>query len=139
MKNTGFLLRFIDIGLIVLFAFVWVSDITTFSQIDMSGGDKSEKTDPNEDIILLKVDVNRGGEFTVTNQESNAVRCDGVDRDALESCLDRANQELTKRGRRPVVLISPSEKSAVQHTVDALDVCQRLGIPKNINKKPLQL
>jgi biopolymer transport protein ExbD len=139
MKNTGFLLRFIDIGLIVLFAFVWVSDITTFSRIDMTGGDKAQNTDPNEDIILLKVDVNRGGEFTVTNQESNAVRCGSVDRDALESCLDRANQELTKMGRRPVVLISPSEKSAVQHTVDVLDVCQRLGIPKNINKKPLQL
>jgi hypothetical protein len=27
----------------------------------------------------------------------------------------------------------------VQHTIDALDACKRLGLPGNINKEPLQL
>lgn len=139
MKNTGFLLRFIDIGLIILFAFVWVSDITTFSHIDMSGNERESETQKDEKIVLLKVQVNRGGDFVVANQESGAVQCDQVGRVALENCLDQANRELQERGRRPVVLISPSEESAVQHTVDVLDICQRLGIPKNINKKSLQL
>lgn len=139
MKNTGFLLRFIDIGLIILFAFVWVSDITTFSHIDMSGNEKDNRTQEDERIVLLKVQVNRGGNFVVVNQESGTVQCSQVGRAALENCLDRANRELQEKDRRAVVLISPSEESAVQHTVDVLDICQRLGIPKNINKEQLQL
>jgi biopolymer transport protein ExbD len=139
MNDAGFLIRFIDIGLIILFGFIWVSDITTFTHIDMSGDEQEQQTQKNERLAILEVQVNRGGLFAVTNQESGAIECENVRRDELQSCLSRADRELAQRNKRAVVLISPSEASAVQHTVDVLDVCQRLGIPKNINKDPLQL
>jgi biopolymer transport protein ExbD len=139
MNDAGFLIRFIDIGLIILFGFIWVSDITTFTHIDMSGDEQEQQTQKNERLAILEVQVKRGGLFAVTNQESGAIECENVRRDELQSCLSRADRELAQGNKRAVVLISPSEASAVQHTVDVLDVCQRLGIPKNINKDPLQL
>lgn len=139
MNDAGFLIRFIDIGLIILFGFIWVSDITTFTHIDMSGDEQEQQTQKNERLAILEVQVNRGGLFVVTDQESGAIECENVRRDELQSCLSRADRELAQRNKRAVVLINPSEASAVQHTVDVLDVCQRLGIPKNINKDPLQL
>lgn len=139
MNDAGFLIRFIDIGLIILFGFIWVSDITTFTHIDVSGDEKESQTQKDERLAILEVQVNRGGLFVVTNQESGATECEGVRRDGLQSCLSRADRELSQRNKRAVVLIKPSEASAVQHTVDVLDVCQRLGIPKNINKDQLQL
>jgi len=139
MNDAGFLIRFIDIGLIILFGFIWVSDITTFTHIDMSGDEQEQQTQKNERLAILEVQVKRGGLFAVTNQESGAIECENVRRDELQSCLSRADRELAQRNKRAVVLINPSEASAVQHTVDVLDVCQRLGIPKNINKDPLQL
>ena len=139
MNDAGFLIRFIDIGLIILFGFIWVSDITTFTHIDVSGDEQESKTQKDERLAILEVQVNRGGLFVVANQESGATECENVRRDGLQRCLSRADQELSQRNKRAVVLIKPSEASAVQHTVDVLDVCQRLGIPKNINKDPLQL
>lgn len=139
MQNAGFLVRFIDIGLIILFGFIWVSDISTFTHIDMSGEEQEQQSEQTEEILLLKVQIRRGGLYSVVNQETGGVECSDVRRDALESCLRSADQELRQRNRRAVVLIEASEASAVQHTVDVLDICQRLGIPKNINKKPLQL
>lgn len=139
MQNTGFLVRFIDIGLIILFGFIWVSDISTFSHIDMSGDDKKQKSEQTEKIDILKVQVGKRGVYSVINQKTGEVECGEVEQSGLERCLDRANEQSTQRGRRAVVLIEPSEESAVQHTVNVLDICQRLGIPKNINKRPLQL
>jgi biopolymer transport protein ExbD len=139
MQNAGFLVRFIDIGLIILFGFIWVSDISTFTHINMSGDEQEQQSEQAEKIEILKVQIRRGGVFSVVNQETGNTECRDVRRKALQSCLDRADQESRQRDRRAVVLIEPSEASAVQHTVDVLDICQRLGIPKNINKKPLQL
>lgn len=139
MQNTGFLVRFIDIGLIILFGFIWVSDISTFSHIDMSGDDQEQQSEQTEEIEILRVQVGQRGIYSVVNRKTGEVECGEVEQSGLERCLDRANKQSTQRGSRAVVLIEPSEKSAVQHTVNVLDICQRLGIPKNINKTPLQL
>ena len=37
MATRGFLIRFIDIGLIVLFGFLMISDIDTMSRVDLAG------------------------------------------------------------------------------------------------------
>ncbi|WP_423824978.1 ExbD/TolR family protein [Salinibacter ruber] len=139
MQNTGFLVRFIDIGLIILFGFIWVSDISTFSHIDMSGDDQQKQSEQTEEIVILRVSVGQRGVYSVVNRKTGEVECSEVEKSELERCLGRANEESSQRGRRAVVLIEPSEESAVQHTVNVLDICQRLGIPKNINKAPLQL
>ncbi|WP_103028102.1 biopolymer transporter ExbD [Salinibacter altiplanensis] len=139
MQNTGFLVRFIDIGLIILFGFIWVSDISTFSHIEMSGDDQQNQSEQTEEVTILRVQARKGGTYNVVNRETDALECSRVDKSGLEGCLRRARENVSQRGRRAVVLIEPSQESAVQHTVDVLDICQRLGIPKNIHKKPLQL
>lgn len=139
MKNTGFLIRFIDIGLILLFGFIWVSDITTFTHINMSGSDSEQQSQENRRRTILALQAKAGGLFIVTNRQTGTVECEDVRRDGLERCLRRASEQVEQNDRQAVVLINPSEQSAVQHTIDALDVCKRLGLPGNINKESLQL
>ncbi len=105
----------------------------------MSGDDQKQQSEQTEEIAILRVNVGQGGVYSVMNRKTGEVECSEVEQSGLERCLGRANKESSQRGRRAVVLIEPSEESAVQHTVNVLDICQRLGIPKNINKAPLQL
>ena len=139
MRSSGFLIRFIDIGLIVLFGFLWISDIDTYSRIDMPGSQPSQPQSETSEISYLRVQIEPGGIFTVISQETSGALCRDVGLQALESCLVDARDNLQSEGRRTVVLVEPSESSIVQHTVDVLDVCDRHGISKNINARELEL
>lgn len=139
LSRGGFLIRFIDIGLIILMGFIWISDISAFSHINMPSKSQKEATENKMEMVFLDVRVAKGGLFTVVNQDSKNVPCQQVDRKALESCLNTVDQTLRQNKQRPVVLIKPDKASAVQHTVDVLDICDRLGIPKNIYNRELRL
>lgn len=139
LNSSGFLIRFIDIGLILLLGFLWISDISTFTQIEMPNEEEEQQSTEQTDTFFLKVQVLKGGEFTLVEMESQEVLCSEVPRPDLEECLRTARDRIQGEEARPVVLIEPIKASAVQHTVDAMDICDRLGIPKSISKSKLQL
>jgi hypothetical protein len=105
----------------------------------MSGSDSEQQSQENRRRTILALQAKAGGLFIVTNRQTGTVECEDVRRDGLERCLRRASEQVEQNDRQAVVLINPSEQSAVQHTIDALDVCKRLGLPGNINKESLQL
>lgn len=138
-RRSGFLIRFIDIGLIVLFGFLIISDIDAFSQINMPGSDQDRTAEDPQQMTFVTVEVAPEGAFTVVDRASGDVPCQGVDREALEECLVAVDRQQREAGRRAVVLVEPAEASIVQHTVDVLDICDRHGILKNINASELKL
>jgi len=138
LNRSGFLIRFIDIGLILLLGFLWISDISTFAQIEMPD-DEEEQSTEQTDTFFLKVQVLKAGEFTLVEMGSQDVLCSDVSRSQLEKCLRTARDRIQSEEERPVVLIEPIKASAVQHTVDVMDICDRIGIPKSISKRQLQL
>lgn len=138
-RRSGFLIRFIDIGLIVLFGFLIISDIDSFSQIDMPGSDQDRTDEDPQEMTFVTVEVTAEGTFTVIDRASGDVPCQDVDREALETCLVEVDAQQRQEGRRAVVLVEPAEASIVQHTVDVLDICDRHGILKNINANELKL
>lgn len=138
-QRSGFLIRFIDIGLIVLFGFLAISDIESFSRIDMPGSSQDQTTEDPQEMTMLTVEIAPNGRFTVIERESERVPCRGVDLNTFESCLTEVVQRHRQNNRQAVVLIQPDDASIVQHTVDVLDICDRHGIPKNINKSELKL
>ena len=139
MQRSSFLIRFIDIGLIILFGFITISDIDTYSRIDMPGSDQSTTSDDPKQMTLVTVEIAPGGVFTVVERASETVPCQDVDRDGLEECLVNVRDRLQQAGEQAVVLVEPDERSIVQHTVDVLDICDRHGILKNINASELKL
>lgn len=140
LDNSGFLIRFIDIGLILLLGFIGISDISSFSRIEMPNRKpKQEKTQQQQSRAFIRVEVLKRGNFAVRQMDPEKELCTPDDRKALERCLRSTQNRLQKGDRQMIVLIEPTEASAVQHTVDVMDICDRLGVPKSINKSELQL
>jgi biopolymer transport protein ExbD len=139
LSSSGFLIRFIDIGLILLLGFLWISDISSFTHIEMPNKTPNQKTTQQQSLTFLRVEVQKKGNFTVRQVDPEEEVCTPMGRKALEACLKSAQDRITSDDGQPVVLIKPAENSAVQHTVDVMDICDRLGIPKNISKSELQL
>ncbi|QXD15902.1 biopolymer transporter ExbD [Rhodocaloribacter litoris] len=139
-RGSGFLLRFIDIGLIILFGFLMITDIQIFSQIKMPGRAEDATVPDAQRLSFVTVEILPGGRFTVVEREREEVFCHNVTAlDRLEACLVAVRDALRQRDRQPVVLINPARGSIVQHTVDVLDICDRNGILKNINREAIKL
>ena len=139
MKRPGFLLRFIDIGLIILFGFLVISDIDVFSHIDMPSDDEDEVTEEQLEMAFISVEIFFGEEFTASDIETEQVLCERVSLAGLEECLVDMRAQYEEQGMQPVVLIEPEDDSIVQSTIDVLDVCDRHGIARNINVSELEL
>lgn len=131
MKRSSFLIRFIDVGLIMLFGFIMISDINLRSQIPLpSSGDGSES-----EIIqtLIIISIYRDGSYEITEAETEiryGLLQSIMD---LEKTLREVQKEKRSGGVEVVALISPDEKATMQNLVDVLDVCDKLRIAKNIN------
>lgn len=171
MATRGFLIRFIDIGLIVLFGFLMISDIEASSRVELAGSEEAaeEAPEPEEDRAFVVVEITPGGTFVVGERVSTATAGDSVagrsepagqreegvgvmpatgeaagpsalsgrrvrvaDVEGLAEALRTLAEEHRGRGLETVVLIEPHPASAVQRTVDVLDVSDRLGLAKSL-------
>ena len=132
MANRGFLIRFIDIGLIVLFGFVMISDIDNASQVALGTPADSTPERDRDSVVVVTVTIEADGAFALGGPVvgDRGLRVTQVA--ALESTLRALRPEGGTPGRQLVVLIRPSEASVVQRTVDVMDVCDRLGIAKSL-------
>lgn len=139
MASRGFLIRFIDIGLIVLFGFLMISDIDASSRVDLAGAaPESEPLEapPEEDErSFIVVEIDPDGRFvvyepSVTGAAGEAMVMDSPDALAVALAARSAIHEAS--GSETVVLIEPSPASLVQRTVDVMDVCDRIGLPKSL-------
>jgi biopolymer transport protein ExbD len=139
LSSSGFLIRFIDIGLILLLGFMWISDISSFTHIEMPNETQSQQSTQQAEPAFLRVSVKKQGAFEVERLDPETDVCAPTGRQALEDCLRGARGDIQAQDRRPIVLIKPMKASATQHTVDVMDVCDRLGIAKSIRKSHLQL
>ena len=136
MATRGFLIRFIDIGLIVLFGFLMISDIEMSSRVDLAGVSQAEQEpaqDDEEDRAFLVVEVTADGTFRVTdsNAEEAEVRL-AASRDDLAAVLRAGRASHRDSSLDTVVLIQPDPASLVQFTVDVMDVCDQLRLPKSL-------
>lgn len=132
MATRGFLIRFIDIGLIVLFGFLMISDIEAASRVDLAGSPESAE-EPDAETAYVLVRIAADGAFLVGTPEVVAEdRVRFETKEELTAALERLSGSDAAAGRETVVLIEPHPASAVQRTVDVMDVADRLGIAKSL-------
>jgi len=138
MKNNSFLIRFIDIGLILLFGFIIISDITVRSQIELPGSDPGEPTEERQPLVVT-IEVRSSSLFRVSEVESELLVGVYESIESLEDGLDLYKSQAIAQGFSPLALLEISTDAQMQTFVDVLDLCDRLGIPKNVNEETLRL
>ncbi|MEX0773934.1 MAG: biopolymer transporter ExbD [Balneolales bacterium] len=131
MKKNSFLIRFIDIGLIMLFGFVIISDITVRSQIELPGHNESSTGESQN--ILLFLEIKEANQFEITEVETQLMYDEINGLSELEELLLSIRQEKQAEDLDVTAVIHPQEEVTMQQLVDVLDICDRIGIPKNIN------
>jgi|GEM_PF-460846 biopolymer transport protein ExbD len=137
MATRGFLIRFIDIGLIVLFGFLMISDIDTMSRVDLAGARQdvaeTEEVTDDDERGFIAVDILPDGRFLLSDpRDPDAVLMGAATIETLTAELAARHRMHTEAGTETVVLIQPDPASAVQFTVDVMDVCDRLGLMKSL-------
>ena len=134
MTSRGFLIRFIDIGLILLFGFVMISDIESLSQVELSPESSAQEAEQDEtDRTFVTVVIDPDDVFAIADPASGTVIAAGIARtDVLSELLRRLQEDTEQAQRHLIVLISPDPNSTVQRTVDVMDVCDRLNLAKSL-------
>ncbi len=132
MASRGFLIRFIDIGLIVLFGFIMISEIENISAVELAAIIDSEDPEVDEDRAFVTVGIAPDGSFAVSDGEAGELAAGVVGVDVLGEILDRLKVAYEVEDRAVIVLIRPHEDSIVQRTIDVMDVCDRLRLPKSL-------
>ncbi|MDH5234345.1 MAG: hypothetical protein OEW77_05245 [Gemmatimonadota bacterium] len=135
MVSRGFLIRFIDIGLIAMFGFIQISDIESLAQVELQAAAPAA-TGPQpagRPTAMVVVTVSPEGRFAVSDAATGAMLAEALPTTALlTAALRTARDERVTAGREMIVLIRPHEASVVQRTVDVMDACDRLAVRKSL-------
>ncbi|RMF59670.1 MAG: hypothetical protein D6746_07950 [Bacteroidetes bacterium] len=124
MNASGYILRFVDVVLILLFGFISIATIRQ-SEIELP---KSTETPPSqisgEEIIFIGVQPD--GTFLV---EDETRRVDNVRELQAYLLQQRAHYDATVPVR---VRIRSSWQAPIEHLLRAAQLCDDLGLPKEL-------
>lgn len=137
MNKGGIIIRLIDVAMIILFGFIAISDIKVQAQIKLPSKDEDPQEQKKEDTepALIYVKIGMTDQVEVTDDQTMS---EFMPISALEPFLVELKKDFDDQRVQMVVLLEPDEDSIMQHTIDVLDICERHGIPKNINYESLQ-
>jgi len=130
MRRNTFLIRFIDVGLIILFGFVIISDITVRTQIDLGGSDSDQQIEDKLGLFIVSIQQGVYYELMSIDMSLRYGRYSNVN--DLDVALQRMMDELKRNGKVPVALIAPDDQVTIQHMVDVMDICDRIGLQKSL-------
>ncbi len=139
MQQRGILIRLIDVGLIILLGFVWISDITIRAQIKLPSPTPDRKEDEPKQLIVYYLVLHRNERVSVLDPDRNPTDWKYLTKRRLEKEIVFLRNRLKEQGKQLVLLIDPEPETPMQALVDLLDICQRNHILKNIANKALEL
>ncbi|MBX2821329.1 MAG: biopolymer transporter ExbD [Rhodothermaceae bacterium] len=135
MQRRGLIIRFIDIGLLILFGFLMISDLKGTSQISFNEGDAQDFFSTlQDDSILLGVNIENDGRLSINDiSESRTLHQNILSIEELEFLIGTMKNQYAEEGKELSILIEPAPDAQIQYVVHVLDVCDRLGLSKNLN------
>lgn len=122
-RSSGHFLRFIDLGLLLLLAFLSVVELNPTLQVPLPG-----KPGNPQEVIAARVVFNQDWEGILTRLDQPAILCQIAGIVELAACME---QHASMR-----FLLAPVETATVQQVVTLLDLCRRAAHPCEI--EPLQ-
>mgnify|MGYP006293137649 CR=1 FL=1 len=138
MRKNTFLIRFIDIGLILLFGFIVISDITIRSQIELPGSDPAP---PSDDRLphFITVQIAGNQRYQLYDPQNEILLAAYENLDLLEDALVQYRNQIQNEGKTVFALIELDDNIQMQSFIEILDLCDKIGIPKNVNEETLRL
>lgn len=133
MGNSSFIIRFIDIGLIILFGFLIISDITVRSELDLSGSDEQNEVKEPKEQQLLMISLKNDGNYVIMDVRSSSVLEISENLEELKIFLESIQSSAKDQNLSVVALVEFEDAITMQEVIDVLDICDRLKIPKNLN------
>lgn len=123
MGKSGFIVRFVDVVLILLFGFISISSVRA-TEIELPESTETPAPPAESDEVLF-IGIRPDGTYLV-DDERTELR-------GPRALLDFVDQELERIGDRPVkVRIRASRDTPMRFLVDAARVCDELGVPKSL-------
>lgn len=135
MQRRGIIIRFIDIGLLLLFGFLMISDLKGTSQISFDEGDAQTLLESNDAArVVLGVVIGDNNELSIRDVKASRTLHDNVlSMEELEFFIQTLNTNYGEQGKSVSILIEPAPDAKIQYVVHVLDICDRLGLDKSIN------
>ena len=123
MQKSGFVVRFVDVVLILLFGFISISSVRA-TEIELPTSTETPAPPPDTEEVLF-VGIRADGTYLVDDERSE-VR-------GGRNLMRFIASELESLGDRPVnVRIRASYNTPMGFLVDAARVCDELGVPKTL-------
>ncbi len=111
-RSRGHFLRFIDLGLLLLLAFLSVAELNPTLQSPLPG----RRGNPT-DVIAVRVVFNENWSAVLTRLDPSAPLCQTTTISELSTCMQRyASMRF---------LLAPEDKATVQQIVTLLDLCKK--------------
>lgn len=121
MRRSGFIVRFVDVVLILLFGFISISSIRE-TEVTLPQSSETPPSAPDLEEIVF-VGIRGDGTYLVDNERRQVQGWQ-----ALHQVLAR---QLAALGDTPVrVRIRASHDAPMRFLIEAAQVCDALGVPK---------
>ncbi len=121
MGKSGFVVRFVDVVLILLFGFISISSVRA-TEIELAESSETPAPTPETEEILF-VGIRTDGTYLVDEER--------VELRGVRELYSFVGAELDRIGDRPVkVRIRASHDTPMRYLVDAARVCDELGVAK---------
>jgi len=126
VNNRRFMIRLIDIALIILFGFIAISGLKT-EYVNLPSGSNSQVTKqwPHEATLHIY-----GNYFVLQDTDREEKLRNLQD---LEVMMIEVNNYYLQKQYKFVIKIEPHKSSIMQSLIDVFDICQRNNIDKNLN------
>ena len=126
MSRPGFILRFVDVVLILLFGFISIASIDQ-SDLEPPESTETERMLPDQEELIF-VSVTRDGEFLVEEETVSLTSTTDL-RQYLEERIDAYGDAPVK------VKLRSSWDAPIQHLIAAANVCDQIGVQKAVEVK----
>ena len=122
-RSSGHLLRFIDLGLLLLLAFLSVAELNPTLQVQLPG-----KSNASQGTAVARVVFDHEWNGSVQRLDNSQVLCQTSSIAALEACM--AQQARIR------FLLAPAKAATVQQIVTLLDACKAASLQCVIEATP---
>ncbi|MDZ7765861.1 MAG: biopolymer transporter ExbD [Melioribacteraceae bacterium] len=126
MGRGSYLLRFVDVVLILLFGFIVISDIDEDSQIVLPSSSETERFEPGAEIILF-IGITSDGEY-IDERENIILKNENQLRNYI-------SKHKNKFGELAKVRIRANYDSQAQYAITAAQICDDIQVKKAIDVK----
>ncbi|KAA3616499.1 MAG: hypothetical protein DWQ05_12275 [Calditrichaeota bacterium] len=127
MNNGGFIIRLIDITLIILFGFISISDLKVQALIKLPSVVEGDAAKQKITPLVVKIANNESFEFIENRKSKKAESLK-----ELEVYFEAYLAKNPGQKNKTLVFIQPDIESSVQTTVAVIDICRKFELIRNL-------